>query len=229
MKKTYRVEKFNYGLFDSFFRFVRKKPKVFILIVSSLILTLTLIIVVPLLKDQMEVILEKKNESRFKYVLYKSYMNLCNMKRNFLIENYIFLASSLPLTIFLYFWNSFQLSRKPKLNKKKKQKSSSTPVKSEETNLSSDSDSDVAKPNIESVDTKESLDKSQKKLRCQCNFKLLVPMNPFSKTNRFITCIIYAAYIHNISKIFESSFSNGFDYLSTITSISDNQTNDTGN
>ena len=38
---------------------------------------------------------------------------------------------------------------------------------------------------------------------CSCNFKLPVPINPFSKRNRFITAVIYAAYTYNILKIFE--------------------------
>lgn len=38
---------------------------------------------------------------------------------------------------------------------------------------------------------------------CSCSFKLPVPINPFSKRNRFITAVIYAAYTYNILKIFE--------------------------
>lgn len=38
---------------------------------------------------------------------------------------------------------------------------------------------------------------------CTCRFEVLSPMNPFSKKNRFITAIIYAAYTYNILKIFE--------------------------
>lgn len=40
-------------------------------------------------------------------------------------------------------------------------------------------------------------------LMCSCNFTFPVPINPFSKRNRFITAIIYAAYTYNILKIFE--------------------------
>lgn len=40
-------------------------------------------------------------------------------------------------------------------------------------------------------------------MTCSCNFKLPVPVNPFSKRNRFITAVIYAAYTYNILKIFE--------------------------
>ena len=40
-------------------------------------------------------------------------------------------------------------------------------------------------------------------MMCSCNFKLPVPINPFSKRNRFITAVIYAAYTYNILKIFE--------------------------
>jgi hypothetical protein len=40
-------------------------------------------------------------------------------------------------------------------------------------------------------------------LMCSCNFTFPVPSNPFSKKNRFITAVIYAAYTYNILKIFE--------------------------
>lgn len=222
--KSYKVETFDYGLFDSFFRFVKKKPKVFILMVSSLILTLTLIVVVPLLQDRMEDLLENPYESRFRYLLYKSYKNVCNMKKNFLIENYMFIVVSLPLTVFLYFWNSFQLTKNFKVNKSRRKTPASTKVK--EDKLSSESDS-MGSVEIEQKSQTKTVNTNQR-LRCDFNFKLLVPMNPFSKTNRFITCVIYAAYIHNISKIFESSFSDSFDYLTSITVIGINQTNETG-
>ncbi len=38
---------------------------------------------------------------------------------------------------------------------------------------------------------------------CSCSFEMPVPVNPFSKRNRFITAVIYAAYTYNILKIFE--------------------------
>jgi hypothetical protein len=38
---------------------------------------------------------------------------------------------------------------------------------------------------------------------CSCGMDFPVPMNPFSKRNRFITGVIYAAYTYNILKIFE--------------------------
>jgi hypothetical protein len=40
-------------------------------------------------------------------------------------------------------------------------------------------------------------------MACTCGMDFPVPMNPFSKRNRFITGIIYAAYTYNILKIFE--------------------------
>lgn len=40
---------------------------------------------------------------------------------------------------------------------------------------------------------------------CSCGFTLPVPMNPFCKNNRFITCTIFAAYFFNIMKIFRTS------------------------
>ena len=40
-------------------------------------------------------------------------------------------------------------------------------------------------------------------LMCSCSFSIPVPINPFSKRNRFVTAVIYAAYTYNILKIFE--------------------------
>lgn len=77
---------------------------------------------------------------------------ICKWKKDyFLIENYLLIIVSLPLTLFLYIWNYYSF---------------------------------------------------------KCKEFFIVPMNPFSKTNRFITCVIYAAYIHSILKIFQFSVIN---------------------
>jgi len=81
----------------------------------------------------------------------------------------------MPLTVFLYFWNSFHLERKVK-------KASKTIKRY--------------------TDETEQNSPEKDGLACKFDFRILVPMNPFAKNNRFLTCIIYAAYIHNITKIF---------------------------
>lgn len=208
-RSNFIVEKFNYGLFDSFFRFVRKKPKVFILMVSSLVLTFTLIILVPILRELIDRLMEKRHATQFNYKVYTFYTDLCSLKRNFLVENYVFIFFSFPLTIFLYFWNSFHLERKKKSPKKKRVKSKKVPII--EDNANSSSDEEISPKKLEALSSKEKeVSKINSKGRLGLNFdlKLLVPMNPFAKNNRLITCIIYAAYIHNISKIFEFSFAD---------------------
>ena len=170
LNKDYELDKFNYGLFDSFFRFVRKKPKIFVLMVTSLVMTFTLVILVPIMQRHRDSLLKQESTTRFNNLARSLYSNLCFLKRNFLIENYFFIMFSVPLTCFLYFRNSFYL----------KQKSGSK--------------------------------QKMSKFRCMVDLKLIVPMNPFGKNNRLITCIIYAAYIHNITKIFEFSLSD-FNWL----------------
>lgn len=236
VKSKYNVEQFNYGLFDSFFRFIRKKPKIFVLIIASLVMTFTLIILVPLLKDQVEKLLEKRHESRLKYFIYTYYWDLCSLKRNFLIENYVFIIFSMPLTLFLYFWNSFHLDRKKRLPKKKRipatknaytrALSDEGTLKKNEAVIDTDDSGDEARerPSKEITSTKKSSTINSDRLSCKFNFRILVPMNPFAKNNRLITCIIYAAYIHNISKIFEFSMSDfGLDDLHKLNT---NRTND---
>ena len=171
------VEKFNYGLFDSFFRFVRKKPKVFILMVSSLVLTFTLIILVPILRELIDILMEKRHATRFNYKVYTFYTDLCSLKRNFLVENYVFIMFSLPLTIFLYFWNSFHLERKKKIPKKKRVQSKTAPIL-ENYNSSSSDEETTSKRKLESsskTDKKVENNQSNSKGRLGLNldFKLL--------------------------------------------------------
>jgi hypothetical protein len=53
-------------------------------------------------------------------------------------------------------------------------------------------------------------------LDCNCGIDFPIPMNPFSKRNRFITGIIYAAYTYNILKIFEHMILGGDQTVSMI-------------
>jgi hypothetical protein len=143
------------NLIESLFIASRTHSKIIILTLSSLISTFTLLIMVPFLKEYFDLSIREnqKNKSLLEMKLHFIYLNMCKLKKSFLIENYLLITVSLPLTIFLYIWNSFSFNLKKRAFK----------------------------------------------------FDFIVPMNPFSKSNRFLTCIIYAAYIHNISKIFEFS------------------------
>ncbi len=240
LNKIYEIDGFNYGLFDSFFRFVKKNPKLFVLMVTSLVLTFTLIIALPFLREITENALQKKKASKLNSLVYSFYSDLCSLKRNFLIENYVFIFFSAPLTCFLYFWNSFHLERTAKKqaklknssNKKNEIKKKSVDYNENE-NSEFDQDSENQEPNEESSNLKktkkndDSLNKKKSnKLKCNIDLRLIVPMNPFAKNSRLITCIIYAAYIHNISKIFEFSMSD-FDWIDLNKLNFNNKTNET--
>ena len=169
----------------------------------------------PLLRDYIDVVLKTANKTSFETFSINFYNDVCGLKRNFLVENYLLIFFSLPLTIFLYLWNSFNLELKNK--RKKKEKRSSKQPESQTNLSSSDSDEDEE----DKLRRKKFLDKEKaseannedkncflkfcSKLRLNFNMELVIPMNPFSKTNRLITCVIYAAYVHNITKIFEFS------------------------
>ena len=153
--------------FESLFIVTKTHSKILILAIASLVSTFTILIVLPFLKEYLAISYKEKRHqlSIIETSIHSLHLNMCKWKKNFLIENYLLLIVSLPLTLFLYVWNSFSFRNK------------------------------------------------------KINFDFIVPMNPFSKSNRFITCIIYAAYINSISNIFEFS-------LTSITFTNDNNSND---
>jgi len=160
-------------LFDSVLSTTKANSKILVLLSSSLISTFTLLIMLPFLKEYFDVSLSQKVvHSSLEIHMHAAHSNMCKWKKNFLVENYLLMIVSLPLSIFLYVWNWISSSRK------------------------------------------------QKRL----NFDFVVPMNPFSKSNRFITCIIYAAYIHSISKIFEFSITSASTFNAHFNAVNLTQT-----
>lgn len=157
------------------FSYIRKKPLYILLIILSGFVSLFVIIGSSFLKHKY-INLEKKITDSF-----------CRVKKNF-AEDYILAFIAVPLTAFLYLWNSFK-------NK-------------------NDHCSDCAFfKERELLIKKEKYDSVYGKLKlfflyivfCSCGLELPIPMNPFSKNNRLLTSVIFAAYIYNISKIFQFS------------------------
>ena len=72
------------------------------------------------------------------------------------------------------------------------------------------------KVNCDYIEKHQSVDKFRnffhREFYCSCrnrtDLSLPVPMNPFSKNNRLIVCLVFAAYLHTILNIFESSLLN---------------------
>lgn len=169
-EKTYLKLKDKFTtIFHSTLLIFKSNSKILILTVSSLMTTFTLLVILPFLKEYLEISSrEKRNKvSLIESLIVSTHLSMCKWKTNFLIENYLLVLFSLPLTLFLYLRNSFSYNKQNKLT-----------------------------------------------------FDLVVPMNPFSKTNRFITCTIYAAYVHNLSKIFQFSFVYTSRFVSNSTSDS---------
>lgn len=125
----------------------------------------------------------------------KFYESVCIFKEKKPIETFFFVIVSLPLTLFIYFWNSFQFSIK---------------FNTKEDKLTHDVNDELIEmktfqPKISSSN-KETTRPCNRRFGCKLNFDFVVPNNPFAKTNRLLTCIIYTAYIHSILNIFK-----GFD------------------
>jgi hypothetical protein len=160
--------------------------------------------------------------------------DLCKIVNDQFLEDYFLILFSLSLTLFIYFWNSFQIRKshryfckfsRAKLRKcgqnsdnsddEEEEKSSTiasilASTKSRSLDLAGEKEADCCVRLIDYyLRFKKILNLSRFKrfvfcgLDCQCGIEFPVPMNPFSKRNRFITGIIYAAYTYNILKIFE--------------------------
>lgn len=143
--------------------------------------------------------------------------DVCKIMNDQFLEDYLLIFVSLTLTGMIYFWNAFKCNR----NHEYFCEFSKLRVK----NCNSISSVDSLSKSTSSVDSQKSekidsfaafcsficraLNLRQLKkftifgFRCTCGIEFPIPMNPFSKRNRFITGIIYAAYTYNILKIFE--------------------------
>ena len=139
-------------------------------------MTFTLSIIVPLLKELIDrQLIEHKHDTHLKNIVYTFYWDLCSLKSNFLVENYVFIFFSLPLTVFLYFWNSFHLERRKKFPIKKKK----IEIKKTVEKVSEDVESDLEmsndlESNKENKSTKKEVEEeSSTHLRCNFDFRIL--------------------------------------------------------
>ena len=147
--------------------------------------------------------------------------DLCKSVKDQFFEDYIIIYFSASLTAFLYLWNAFKLNRD--------RKNFCKCYKTKSKGLNRTSLSFPEKNHYENDDSSEADDENRPPLLrlkngcaracgllcsrikkftccgvlCMCGVEFPIPMNPFTKRNRFLTGIIYAAYSYNILKIFE--------------------------
>ena len=146
--------------------------------------------------------------------------DLCKSVKDQFFEDYIIIYFSASITAFLYFWNAFKLNRDRKnfckcyktRSRGLNRTSLSSPEKNHYENDENESDDENLSPLLKLKNGCARacgiLCSRIKKFTCcgvlcMCGVEFPIPMNPFTKRNRFLTGIIYAAYSYNILKIFE--------------------------
>lgn len=173
---------------------------------------------------------EVLSDKSSKFTIILSY-DICKLINDQFFEDYILVFISFPLTMFIYLWNAYRCNidhhnwcRFSKLRIKRNKNLNDTNTSSENSVLTDHEASKViGKKKQESrksiadnlcftfslicrrlkLNRIFNLNCTMCGLMCSCNFTFPVPINPFSKRNRFITAVIYAAYTYNILKIFE--------------------------
>lgn len=156
-------------------------------------------------------------------------IDLCNTMNDQFLEDYIIIYFSLTLTIMIYFWNAFKCNKdhehyckffqleKKRCDRRNNYDRSKT-IKSNEIDIQN-------KYSLRIPFTKRRINILDKftilGLKCDCRVEFPIPMSPFSKRNRFITGIIYAAYTYNILKIFEFILVGGDQTIQTVEKTQD--------
>ncbi|CAF0726574.1 unnamed protein product [Brachionus calyciflorus] len=142
----------------------------------------------------------------------KNGFDLCKVIDSQFLEDSILIIISLSLTLIIYFWNAFKCNRNHeyfcRFSKFSRNREESRNSESEESNLSLDYNvNNYKNTNKNRISRFLSLKKFRNftfcGFRCICGIEFPIPMNTFSKRNRFLTGVIYAAYTYNILKIFE--------------------------
>ncbi len=133
-------------------------------------------------------------------------IDLCNTMNDQFLEDYIIIYFSLSLTIMIYFWNAFKCEKDHEYYCKFYQAGIKRCERIDSSNEIKKNDENNR--NFFTIPfTRKKINLSEKFtilcFKCDCHVELPIPMSPFSKRNRFITGIIYAAYTYNILKIFE--------------------------
>ena len=136
-----------------------------------------------------------KNSTSSKLTTFFS-LDFCKIMNDQFLEDYFIIYISLSLTMFIYIWNAVKSNARHEYWCKF---SRNRIDKETETNFESDN-------RCLSLFFRVYRLMNLRKLcgiKCTCGIEFPVPINPFSKHNRFITSVIYAAYTYNILKIFE--------------------------
>jgi len=173
---------------------------------------------------------EVLSDKSSKFTIILSY-DICRLINDQFFEDYILVFISFPLTMFIYLWNAYRCNidhhnwcRFSKLRIKRNKNLNDTNTSSENSVLTDhEATKVISKKKQESrksiadnlcftfslicrrlkLNRMFNLNCTMCGLMCSCHFTFPVPINPFSKRNRFITAVIYAAYTYNILKIFE--------------------------
>ena len=133
--------------------------------------------------------------------------DLCKVMRSQFLEDFVLIIVSLTLTGIIYFWNAFKCNRNHEYFCKFSKSRARDRDRSEDSRLTIDYIEKRSSANTGFLSKFIHINKLKNiticGFRCSCGIDFPVPMNPFSKRNRFLTGVIYAAYTYNILKIFE--------------------------
>lgn len=128
-------------------------------------------------------------------------LDLCRIMNEQFLEDYFIIFASASLTMFIYLWNMLKNCRTHESCCRFNRQASESTLSSTDTDQPDDSRLRRVCHRIYKCLCLNRLGLGE--LLCNCDTQMIVPFNPFSKRNRFLTGIIYAAYAYNILKIFE--------------------------
>ncbi|CAF0777204.1 unnamed protein product [Brachionus calyciflorus] len=243
----YSIQMIEKNVFKFIFNLIKRKLKLFLLLLTSFIISILLIIGISftrynIIKQRIE---RYKNSTQpepektidkdqiSEYTTFFSF-DVCKVMNSQFLEDFILIIISLSLTLIIYFWNAFKCNRNHeyfcRFSKFSRNREESRNSESEESNLSLDYNvNNYKNTNKNRISRFLSLKKFRNftfcGFRCICGIEFPIPMNPFSKRNRFLTGVIYAAYTYNILKIFEflligeapsQALSQGKDFIKNI-------------
>jgi len=234
------VQKFKLNLTKMLCVLLRKKLKLILITITSLIISIGIIFIVSYTRYKMIEYRIRSFKTNLKtqpnrkvdiqdidkvdenstYFTKFFHIDLCKSMKDQFLEDYIIIYFSLIITGFIYFWNSFKCNR----NHENFCKFGSSNSRQNEEDHDVSSIKFYSDQNIDRIKSQSDENVRPKRwmelvckffnmnklknftvcgVLCTCGIEFPVPMNPFSKRNRFITGIVYAAYTYNILKIFE--------------------------
>ncbi|CAF0764307.1 unnamed protein product [Brachionus calyciflorus] len=197
LNHRYSIEIIEKNIFKLGLKLIRKKLKFFILILLSVTLAIGLILGISITRykiikyriekykksssDEPEKSIDKDRISKLTNIFS---IDICKVMNSEFMEDYVLIFSSLSLTLFIYFWNSFKFFKQDEF-------------------CECQNNYDLKRLSQRASKLLNSKNLSLFGYRFFFSFEFPIPMNPFNKRNRFLTCVIYAAYTYNILKIFE--------------------------